>query len=300
MSTSLKNFIKLFYIKFMYHDIFGKSAEISYFFFISIFSLILFILALFPLLHINLTIILTFLNTYFPKEVIQPIIYYIDTLSASPNITIFSFGAILTLFSASSGINAVIKNLNKIYDKKLSRSFLEIRFISFFSTLFVFTIFSIIVIIYGFSSTLLQPFIDSNFFSLLNLLKMFFLPYFIPFIIFVVIFFLLYIPSIKEKKKKSILPGTFFCFICIYIISFLSKFYFQHFSDISYGLITSVLILLFYMFTLGFIILISALLNSTLLDIKIINDSLYPHETFNQEYLYYDTQLIKIHLFFKN
>ena len=111
--------------------------------------------------------------------------------------------------------------------------------------------------------------------------------------------FLLYIPYSKIKKFHYVIPGALCALGSIYLISFLSEFYFQHYTNTSYGLITSVLLLLFYMFMLGFIILISSIINSTLIDLTYINQSDNPKETFKKTYDYYDSKLIKTNLSFK-
>ena len=101
---------------------------------LSIFPLLMFLIALIPFFHLDVAQIEQFINDYVPyaiAEVITTII--LDTIS-EPRGGLLSIGIIVTLWSASNGINAFIRAINRSYNIEETRNFLHQRILSMLLT----------------------------------------------------------------------------------------------------------------------------------------------------------------------
>ncbi len=262
------HFFKLLYVKFNYHDILAKSAEITYYLFFSIFPLMLLILSLLPLINIDPVFLLNLIEDNFASELITPITYFIDYLISNPSSSALGIGIVLTLFSASSATNALIKNLNKIYEVNLTRSFFRFRLIAVISTILLLVIFFTTIILYSMTSDFFIQFLNPTLALYLSKFKEFVLPLF-----FVGILGFLYVVApVTTNYGFQVIPGVIFSIIMFNIINNGILIYLSLFSSIAltYGTIASIIIFMLYMYLISTVVLFGGLINSTLMDLKTI------------------------------
>src|SRR5204863_8119483 len=91
---------------------FGLSAQLAYYFFLSVFPALLVVVALtsfFPR-HL-LENMLTWLSAFTPSDVLQIIRAQIDLITQSGHTRLMTFGAIGALWSSSSAMSATIDTL---------------------------------------------------------------------------------------------------------------------------------------------------------------------------------------------
>lgn len=116
------------------HHITAFSAQMSYFFILSLFPFLIFLVALIGWFSLENVWIITNLSTVIPKEASQIILDYVQELAQS-NTSIISVSIIATLWTASKAINALMRALNIVYEVKETRGYFTIRILGMFYTI---------------------------------------------------------------------------------------------------------------------------------------------------------------------
>ncbi len=264
-----KAYFKLIFAKLKYHDITGKAAEVSFYLFFSIFPLFLLILSVLPLLQLQADFLIDLIQTNYPPEIVVPITYFLEYLTSNPSTTALGIGVILTIYSASTATNALLKNLNKIYETYLTRSNFQFRLISMGSTVLLLIAFALSVVLFSLTTEWVSQFLDPTITIYLSRFKEFLLPLF-----FIIILSFLYLVAPGSNKYLfQIFPGVIFSIISFELVNKLIIFIIANFGDftVKYGTITSIIIFLLYLYVNTAIILFGGLINSTFMDINRIS-----------------------------
>jgi membrane protein len=120
-------------------EIFGRAAQLSYYFLLALFPLLLFLLTLFGYLngagsHLREKLI-TYLGTVVPYSALQLIVETIDQVTNARGGGKLSFGLLAALWAASSGLSALTQALNAAYDVRETRPWWKVRLVSIALTL---------------------------------------------------------------------------------------------------------------------------------------------------------------------
>lgn len=243
------------------------------------------ILSIFPFIIVFLNIL-----TYTPLvrlEVLNELIFYlpIETQKIITDFTLeiaktssqglLSIAAILGLWTASSGIQAVIRAINMAYDFKEKRSFVRLRIMSLIFTLGLMVLITLVFLTLVFGDLVTDKIfaiIDSEF--LMNLWG--YLRLSIPILYMILIFALLYkFSPCKNKKYRisiiSVLPGAIFTSLGWLGISKLFSYYVNNFGRyaITYGSLVGIILLLIWLYISSIIIVLGGEINATLEYFKI-------------------------------
>ncbi len=114
--------------KAMRDDVSGRSAQLSYYFFLAIFPLLICLLTFAALLTARGQVrqeVLHFLPRLLPSSASGLVHRILTRVSHSPGRTKMSLGLFFSLWSASAGMSAIIDALNKEYGVKEGRSFIK-------------------------------------------------------------------------------------------------------------------------------------------------------------------------------
>ena len=118
------SFFKTLVKRLQVDDVSGLAAQLSYFFLLSLFPLLIFLFTLLAYLPFSQEDILNTIQKdptrRFDEEIIEANLS--EVLEA--NGTLLSFGVIGTIWSASNGMNAIIKAFNHAYGVKRKSNFL--------------------------------------------------------------------------------------------------------------------------------------------------------------------------------
>lgn len=111
-------------------DVMGLSAQLAYFFLLSVFPFLLFLVTLLGFFPIDDRAFLEYVATYLPAEVVSMVDSNLTNIINSRSGGLLSVSIIGTLWSASNGFNAISKSFNKAYRVEENRSFILNRLIS--------------------------------------------------------------------------------------------------------------------------------------------------------------------------
>lgn len=254
-------------------DLLGLAAQMAYYFLLSMFPALIFVVTLLPFLHINESQLIALVNRLGPGAAGDVITFALGQVLASPNIGLLSFGFIAALWSASSGINAIIVTLNRAYDVPKSRAFLKQRGLSLLLTIGMLFVLFI---------TLALPVFGKQIEHILKLVggeKDFpviwhFIRWGLSNVILFGVFTLLYWvgPNLKFKCRKA-MPGAAFASIGWLVASFGFAYYIDHFGNFTkiYGSIGGTILLILWFYITGIFIIIGGELNAYLKSLDIGN-----------------------------
>src|SRR5438132_8149868 len=115
-------------------DIFGRSAQLSYYFLLALFPLLLFLITLFGYLdgagsELRHQLI-SYLGSVMPSAALHLVVTTIDGITNGAGGGKLSFGILAALWAASSGMNAIGQTLNIAYGVRETRSWWKVRLVS--------------------------------------------------------------------------------------------------------------------------------------------------------------------------
>lgn len=211
--TTGKGFIQDLIVRMRDVDISGMGAQLAYFFLLSFFPLLIFMVTLLPYLDLDEEHVFDFLQSIVPTEVFlltQGTITEILTTHQGGGL--LSIGVIGTIWSASRGVNALIKTLNDAYETERKPGFINRGWS------LVFTIALVILILLALLIPILGHQFAFSLFSYLGVEETFsefwrFVRWIIPPILIFIVLNLMYwiIPNTEPKLHMiSVLPGAFF------------------------------------------------------------------------------------------
>src|SRR5918912_1607748 len=115
-------------------DVFGRAAQLSYYFLLALFPLLLFLTSLLGYFAQAGTELrgemLRYLGTVVPAQASALIYTTVDEVSKSSGGGKLSFGLLATLWAASNGMGAICAALNVAYEVKETRSWWKVRLIA--------------------------------------------------------------------------------------------------------------------------------------------------------------------------
>ena len=136
-------------------EIFGRSAQLSYYFLLALFPLLLFLITLFGYFdgadsHLRHKL-LSYLSDVMPSSASHLVIETIDQVTAARGGGKLSFGLLAAIWAASSGMNALGQSLNAAYDVRETRSWWKVRLISIALTFALSTLITsaLVIVLYG-------------------------------------------------------------------------------------------------------------------------------------------------------
>lgn len=256
--------IKYVYVRIIQNDLFDHAAMLAFYFLLSFFPLLLVAVSIFPYLPFSLEDVLNVIRSFAPAETMAFIEANINELSKK-NISFLSFGIIVTLWSASNGVNGVIKISNKAYNVVETRSYIVQRLLAVVFTILIMFVFVIAMLLPVFGKL-----IGTYVFSAIGLSEAFLALWgasrlvassIILVIVFIVIYWLA--PSVK-LKYLSVLPGAIFATLGWELSSFALSYYVSNFSNYAatYGSIGGIIVLLLWFYITAIVIVIGIEINA--------------------------------------
>lgn len=243
------------------------AAALAFYMMLSIFPAMIAMLSFIPYLPIpNLEqAIMEFLREAMPPQAAEMFSGTINDVMGQQRGGLLTFGVLLAIWSASNGLYAIMQQLNYTYDVKDSRSFIKVRAIALFLTVAfgVLVIGAFCLVIFG---GVLQNWINSNFQGLPWLAAMFAgLRWIIILAALLLAFAMTYYfgPNV-EQDFKYITPGSVFGVLLLVLGGLAFRFYVENFANYSavYGSIGAVIILLFWLYLTGWVVLLGSEINA--------------------------------------
>lgn len=264
-------FMKCLYSRFREDDVPALGAQLTYYLILSFFPFLIFMISLLSFIELSGDSVVGELIRLLPSDASDTITGILGEVVDNSSGTLLSFGMIATIWSASNGINAMIKGLNKAYDIDEQRPFWKVRGISVVSTIFLVVVIILVMIMLIFGKA-----IGHYLFEWLGYPEGFqwtwgVLKYVIPITAMIGAFTLLYwiVPN-RRLSFREVLPGAVFATFGWIVTSLLFQFYMNSFGNYSktYGSLGGMIILLIWLYISSIIIMLGGEINATLASAK--------------------------------
>ena len=206
-----------------------------------------------------------------PSDVREILFVFLEEVVYSKNVSLLSISLLLSVFSASSGFNYLIKGINKAFDIEDERNFIKKRVISIL-LVFVFSfLITASLILFIFCDAIEKVLID--FIGVSDIIKGVFgmTGYIINVIaLFGILIVIFKISVYKKTKLRQLAPGTLIVVCGWLMMSKIFNIYVNNFSKISviYGSLGSIFILLVWLNILSVLILAGNQINAMLIESK--------------------------------
>ncbi|MFC2949573.1 YihY/virulence factor BrkB family protein [Virgibacillus sediminis] len=266
----MKNTVKVakqVYHRMMEEDVFGLAAQLAYFFLLSLFPFLLFLLNLIGYLPIDVQMVIGMIGDYAPDQITELINTNINDLLNDSNGGLLSIGLLGTLWAASNAINALTRSFNRAYGVDENRSFFVARLIAIVLTVAMVSVICIALLLPVFGRM-----IGVYIFSLFGLSEGFLavwetLRYVVSSAIFFIVFLSLYkLAPNKRIYFKNAIWGALFATILWQLVSLGFSAYVNNMGNYSatYGSLGAVIVLMIWFYISGIIIMAGGFLNAVL------------------------------------
>ncbi|HSE34125.1 MAG TPA: YihY/virulence factor BrkB family protein [Pyrinomonadaceae bacterium] len=252
------------------HDqVFGRAAQLSYYFLLALFPLLLFLVSLLGYfaqagseLRNNL---LNYLSAIMPGAAVTLVHTTLEEISTSAGGGKLSFGLLAALWAASNGMGAISETLNSAYNVKETRPWWKVRLISVLLTigLSILIVAALVIILYGgtIGEAIANRFGFSNAFTMAWKI----LQWPIALIFILATFNLIYnfAPNIRRHQRKFFTPGALVGIAIWLLVSFGFRIYLHYFNSysVTYGSLGALIILMLWFYFTGVAILIGGEVN---------------------------------------
>lgn len=269
--TTAKGFWKELLVRIKKVDITGLGSQLAFFFLLSLFPLLIFLITLLPFLNIDESQVFLFIRDYAPDSVYTLLHDTLEEILKNRNGGLLSIGALATIWSASKGMNALTKALNRSYYVEETRSFLVARAMSV-----VFTIALIAVLVVALLLPVFGQQIGMLAFSYFGMEEGFMklwgsLRWAIPPVLIFLVFTALYwvVPNLKVRLKSAV-PGALFSTAGWILTSLAFSFYVGNFANYSntYGSIGGIIVLMMWLYFSAIILMLGGQLNAVMTERK--------------------------------
>jgi membrane protein len=266
-----KSFAVEFFHGFKRGDVTDLAAQLAYYFLLSLFPFLIFLLTL-GAFFIEPADAIDLLEHYVPSEAMDTVGENLISVLEGRSGGLLSIGIVATIWSASNAINAVIKTLNEAYGVEECRSFIKTRLLAVSLTFGI-----IVAFIVAFVLPVFGKMIGNAAFSYLGLTEEFLqiwglLRWIISFFIMATVISLLYyFAPCKRLKYSEVWYGSVVATLLWQLVSLGFAFYVDHFGNYSqtYGSIGAIIVLMLWFYLTGMVLLTGGVLNATFHKYKI-------------------------------
>lgn len=245
-------------------DVTGLSAQLAYFFLLSLFPFLLFLVTLMGFLPIDSESFMQFLASFLPTDVVEMIESNLHDIMSNRSGGLLSVGVIGTLWSASNGFNAITKSFNKAYKVEENRSFIINRILALGLMLILVLVIALALVLAVFGRVLGE--FVFNFFGISEYLSSWnVIRWVITSITFFIGLFALYMLAPNQKVRATeAVWGTLFATVTWQIVSLGFSYYVNTLGNYSatYGSLGTVIILMIWFYLSGIIITTGGVLNA--------------------------------------
>lgn len=264
--TTAKGFVQDMFQRIKNAELTALGAQLAYFFLLSFFPMLIFMVSLLPYLKLEQGAVFDFMDDIMPAEIFSLIQGVLSEVLTNQSSGLLSIGILGTIWSASKGIDALTRALNKAYEteakpgwkNKLWSILFTIAFVVVILLSLVFPVFGqqIANLVLGYLN------IDVQLPGIWNFVR-FATP---PALVFLVLCAMYWIVPNTDPRLKflSVLPGAIIAAIGFFALTFGFSFYINNFGNYSatYGSIGGVIVLMLWLYFIGMILIFGGIINA--------------------------------------
>ncbi|MVM36028.1 YihY family inner membrane protein [Spirosoma sp. HMF4905] len=273
--TTWYSFLKRMLFQITDNDTSERAASVSYSLILAVFPTVIFFFTLIPYISFIPDLqaqIMKFFRELLPGDTFSSVDTTIQDIISRPRSGVLSFGFFLALYSATSGLVALMQAFNSSYHSAERRSFLKIRAIAIgltFTLAFALILAIVVLIIGGIVSDYLLHFGILNNVVFINLLAIG--RYLVVFAVFVGTVSIIYRfgPNVN-MKWVFIMPGAITASVLIVLTTFGFSFYVSNFGSYNkvYGSIGTLIALMIWINLISLLLILGFEMNVSLYNLE--------------------------------
>jgi len=251
-------------------DVFGRAAQLSYYFLLALFPLLFFLTSVIGIMMGSGTGLRHSLFNYLAEvmppsafKLVDDTMYEVSTNSGGDKL---SFGILIALWAGSNGMGAISEALNVAYHVKESRPWWRQRLVAVGLTiaLALIIISALVLVLYGgrIADGLAASYGYGEVFK--TTWKIVQWPIVFAFMLFAFALIYYFAPDLKRQEWTWITPGSVIAVVLWLLVSFAFRLYLNYFDSYSktYGALGAVIILMLWFYLTGAAILVGGEVNS--------------------------------------
>ena len=251
------------------YEIFGRCAQFAYYWFFSLFPLLILLTALLAYLPIkgNIDRWLNALSKVIPPDAFTLVRSTFYEIIKQRRHGLLSFSILAVIWASSSGMGVLIGSLNKIFNSAKERPWWRERLLAIILTLGLasFIMAALMLIFFGdyISEIVANAYGHSSALRIVWHAGQWFVV--IAFILIGVELIYYFAPNVKQRWML-LTPGAIFALVSWLSISYGLRLYVSRFNDYSatYGTLGGVMVLMIWLYLLGLAILVGGVINSVI------------------------------------
>lgn len=238
------------------------AASTAFFLFLSLIPMLMLLCALVPYTPLTESALMKAVTDIAPDSV-DPLLIGIIVDVYDKSIGLVSVTAIVTFWSAGKGVMALMQGLNAVHQAEEKRNYFVLRLVASFYTIVMLLamLFSLLLFVFGsvwFEGIIGQ--IPQTYYLLDTLLK-FRLLFFMIMMIVALALIYTHVPAISLQFKAQ-LPGAVMAAVGWSLVTFGFSVYIRHFNGFgTYGSLTTVIILMLWLYACMYLVMTGAFLN---------------------------------------
>ena len=254
------------------HDIFGRAAQLSYYFLLALFPLLLFLMTLlgyFAQAGSDLrNKLLTYLAAVMPSAAVTLVHTTLHEIVAARGGGKISLGILAALWAASNGMGAISDTLNAAYGEKEERPWWKVRLVAILLTIIVslFTVVALAIVLYGghIGERVAMHFGFGAAFTIAW--KILQWPFALLFLLLTFDLIYYFAPTPRRPRRKFWTTGASAAVVLWLLVSFGFRLYLHFFNSygVTYGSLGALIVLMLWFYFTGVAILIGGEINSEL------------------------------------
>jgi membrane protein len=268
----LQAFLSRLWTRINDHDLFGRAAQLSYYFLLAVFPLLLFLVTLlgyFADAGSSLrNKLLVYLATVMPSSAITLVHTTLDEISQARGGGKLSLGILAALWAASNGMGAISETLNVAYGVREGRPWWKVRLVAMFLTILValFILIALSIVFFGgrLGERIAGHFSSNDAFAIVWKVLQWPIALFFMLTTFDLIYY--FAPNVKRSKLRLGSTGAATAVVLWLLVSFGFRLYLHFFNSysVTYGSLGALIVLMLWFYFTGLAILIGGEINSEL------------------------------------
>ncbi len=253
------------------HNIPAYSAQMAYFFFLSLFPFLIVLFTVLTLFEVDLNWLRFQIGTILLPDIAHMLSAYVENVVLTQDVSLLSFSILLTLWSASRALSALVHALNQSYEVVEDRGWLQRRLMGMVHTILLSVAIAVALILPSIGRNVLEflqdylPISDGfiDWFTTLRWVIGVLLPLFVLSMIY------MFLPN-RRLGFKDVIWGTIFAFFGWLALSVGFSYFVSNFGRFSivYGSLATVIILMIWLYMSGMVIMLGGEINSLIYEYK--------------------------------
>ena len=248
-------------------DVFGRAAQLAYYFFLALIPFLIFVIAslsVFGTADRGRELLFKFFADALPPAAFELIDMTFRQIIQSSGPLKMSFGILASVWSASMGMTAIMDTLNAAYKVKETRSLVKQYVVATGLTVAMALLMVISVLIVVFGDAILNAVSPGNFVAAIWKIAQWPLALALILLAFAVVYYSA--PNLRNREWHWVTPGSICGMILWMIVSIGLRIYLHFFGtySVGYGSLGAVIVLLLWFYLSGIAVLSGAVLNAVL------------------------------------